>query len=491
MKVAVIGAGSVGFTRKLIRDLLKVPELQATEFALHDINPENLTMIAQIVERDIAANALPARITSTLDRRRALGGARYVICCVRIGGLEAFRSDIEVPLRYGVDQCVGDTICAGGIMYGQRTIPQMLNFCADIRAEAEPDAWLLNYANPMAMNTWAAVEHGGIAHTVGLCHGVQNGWRQIAEVLGAEDPNEVEYLCSGINHQTWYIDIRFQGRRVGAEELLAAFERHPRMREQEKVRIDVLRRFGCYSTESNGHLSEYLPWYRKRSDEIPRWIDMTRWINGETGGYLRHCAEQRNWFETDFPRWLAEAGSPLSDYKRTDEHASYIIEALETGRVYRGHFNVPNKGLVRNLPQDCIVETPGFVDRFGLNMVADLELPLGCAATCMASVNVQRMAVQAAVKGDLDLLRLAMLHDPLVGAVCNPEEVWQMVDEMLLAEAAWLPQYAEAIEGARRRLAAGRIATRATAGAARVAVRSIDELRATGVAPGSKVTVAA
>ncbi len=234
MKVAVIGAGSVGFTRKLIRDLLKVPELQATEFALHDTNPENLAMIAQIIERDVAANGLPARITSALDRRRALEGARYVICCVRIGGLEAFKSDIEVPLRYGVDQCVGDTICAGGIMYGQRTIPQMLDFCADIRAVSEPDAWLMNYANPMAMNTWAAVEHGGIARTIGLCHGVQNGWRQIAEVLGAGDPNEVEYICSGINHQTWYIDIRFRGRRVTADELLEAFERHPRMREQEK-----------------------------------------------------------------------------------------------------------------------------------------------------------------------------------------------------------------------------------------------------------------
>jgi alpha-galactosidase len=491
MKVAVIGAGSVGFTRKLVRDLLKVPELQATEFALHDINPHNLAMVAQILERDVAANRLPARVTTSPDRRAALEGARYVICCVRIGGLEAFASDIEVPLRYGVDQCVGDTICAGGIMYGQRTIPQMLAFCADIRSHAEPGAWLLNYSNPMAMNTWAAIEHGGVANTIGLCHGVQNGWRQIAEVLGADDPSEVEYICSGINHQTWYIDLRFRGRRVAAAELLEAFERHPRMREQEKVRIDVLRRFGCYSTESNGHLSEYLPWYRKRPEEIGRWIDMSRWINGETGGYLRQCTEQRNWFETDFPRWLAEAGSPLADYQRTDEHASYIIEALETGRAYRGHFNVRNTGLVRNLPQDCIVETPGFVDRFGLNMVAGLELPLGCAATCMASVNVQRMAVKAAVTGDLDLLRLAMLHDPLVGAVCNPEEVWQLVDEMLVAEAAWLPQYEGAIDGAKARLAGRRLPTRASQGAARLAVRSIDELRATGVAPGTKVTVAA
>ncbi|MBV9462105.1 MAG: alpha-glucosidase/alpha-galactosidase, partial [Bradyrhizobium sp.] len=408
-----------------------------------------------------------------------------------VGGLEAFTHDIEVPLRYGVDQCVGDTICAGGIMYGQRTIPQMLAFCRDICEVAEPGAWLLNYANPMAMNTWAAIEHGEIANTIGLCHGVQHGWRQIAEVLGAQDAREVEYICAGINHQTWYIDIRFRGRRIGADELLAAFERHSRLREQEKVRIDVLRRFGCYSTESNGHLSEYLPWYRKRPEEIARWIDLSRWINGETGGYLRHCMEQRTWFETDFPRWLAEAGAPLSAYERTDEHASYIIEALETGRAYRGHFNVANKGLITNLAQDCIVETPGFVDRFGLNMVAGLALPLGCAATCTGSINVQRMAVQAAVDGDIGLLRLAMLHDPLVGAVCNPEEVWQMVDEMLVAQAAWLPQYAHEVEPAKRRVAAARVPTRDTKGAVRLEVRSIEELRAAGVPPGSRVTVAA
>ncbi len=243
---------------------------------------------------------------------------------------------------------------------------------------------------------------------------------------------------------------------------------------------DVLRRFGAYSTESNGHLSEYLPWYRKRPDEINRWIDLSNWINGETGGYLRVCTERRDWFTTDFPRWLSEAGSPLSDYVRTDEHFSHIVEALETGRVYRGHLNVKNTGIVTNLPSDCIVESPGFVDRSGLNMVAGIMLPLGCAATCTTSVSVQRMAVQAAITGDVALLKLAVLHDPLVGAVCNPDEVWQMVDEMLVASAEWLPQYAAAIPAARERLARGRVPTRAWEGAARVAVRSVEELRESG-----------
>ena len=480
MKIAFIGAGSVGFTRKLVRDLLTVPELQDCEIALHDISADNLDRVGQILRRDIEANGLPTRLTSHAERRPAIADANYVVSCVRIGGLPAFAHDIEIPLKYGVDQCVGDTICAGGIMYGQRSIPATLDFCRDIKEVAADGAWFLNYANPMAMNTWAAIEHGGVANTIGLCHGVQHGWRQIADALGAARPEEVDYICSGINHQTWYIDVRFRGQRVGAEELANALASHPKYRDSEKVRIDVLRRFGAYSTESNGHLSEYLPWYRKRPDEINRWIDLSNWINGETGGYLRVCTERRDWFTTDFPRWLAEAGSPLSEYQRTDEHFSHIVEALETGRVYRGHFNVKNTGMVTNLPSDCIVESPGFVDRFGLNMAAGITLPLGCAATCTTSVNVQRMAVQAAITGDVDLLKLAVLHDPLVGAVCNPDEVWQMVDEMLVASAEWLPQYAAAMPAARERLAQGRVATRTWEGAARLAVRSVEELRQSG-----------
>jgi alpha-galactosidase len=475
-KIAIIGAGSVGFTKKLVSDLLKVPEFAGVEIALTDINAHNLDMIAQIIRKVVEVNGLPTKVTATTDRREALAGARYVMNCVRIGGLEAFADDIRIPLKYGVDQCVGDTICAGGIMYGQRGIAAMLDFCRDIREVAEPDALLLNYANPMAMMTWAAIEHGQV-RTVGLCHGVQNGHRQIARALGVPF-EDVEIVCSGINHQTWYLDIRVKGRLVSFDELLAAFERHPVFSRQEKVRIDVLRRFGFYSTESNGHLSEYLPWYRKRPDEIMNWIDLSEWIHGETGGYLRYTTENRNWFETDFPKFLAEAAKPLAEHERTDEHASHILEALETGRPYRGHFNVRNGGAITNLPPDCIIESPGYVDRFGVNMVEGVTLPLACAATCSASVHVQRMAVQAAVTGDVMLLKQAVLHDPLVGAICTPDEVWQMVDELLVAQAAWLPQYAAAIPAAAERLKTPKVKTRDWQGAARQAVRSVDELRA-------------
>ena len=255
-------------------------------------------------------------------------------------------------------------------------------------------------------------------------------------------------------------------------------QRHPVLSQTEKVRIDMMRRFGYFSTESNGHLSEYLPWYRKRSKEIRNWIDLRHWINGETGGYLRVCTEGRNWFSAEFGKGV-EGHPPMTfgTANRTPEHGSYIIEGLETGRIYRGHFNVPNRGTLTNLPADAIVEVPGYVDRTGINIPRIGDLPLGCAAVCNVSISVQRLAVEAAVRGDDQLLRQAFLLDPLVGAVCNPPEVWQMVDEMLVAGAPWLPQYGAAIAAARKRLTDGpRLKTNGTKGAARRRIRSSREL---------------
>lgn len=493
VKIAMIGAGSIGFTRKLMQDILAVPELQDTTFVLMDISERNLEMVKQLCERDIQANKLPAKVVATLDQREAITDADYVISTIRQGGLEAFAFDIDIPLRYGVDQCVGDTICAGGIMYGQRTIPVLLDICRDIREVAKPDTLFLNYSNPMAMNTWACNQYGGV-QTVGLCHGVQGAHWQIVRciehwakgegLLGENESlhrRDVDVIAAGINHQTWFIKAQWRGMDM-IPRLLELFEAHPTYPQTEKVRIDVLRRFGYYSTESNGHLSEYLPWYRKRVDEIPQWIDMSSWINGETGGYLRVSTEGRNWFETDFPNWLEQDPPVISADKRSEEHGSYIIEALETGRTYRGHFNIVNQGNITNLPDGCVIEIPGYVDKTGINMPVVGDLPLACAATCSASVRVQQMAMEAAVHGDVTLLKQAMLHDPLVGAVCNPEEVWQMTDEMLVAQAQWLPNYAESeINAARERLAAHersgtRVKLHETRGAARLEIKSVEEM---------------
>ena len=252
------------------------------------------------------------------------------------------------------------------------------------------------------------------------------------------------------------------------------------MSRTEKCRIDMLRRFGFYSTESNGHLSEYLPWYRKHPDEIKNWIDLGVWINGETGGYLRVCTEGRNWFETDFPNWLKEPALKYQQQERSNEHGSYILEGLETGRLYRGNFNVVNNGTVTNLPDDAIVEVPGYIDANGVNIPRVGDLPLGCAAVCNASISVQRLAVEAAVLGDDILLRQAMMMDPLVGAVCTPPEIWQMVDEMLVAQEKWLPQYASGIAEAKKRLASGKLieTKEGYQGAARLKTKTVEEMSA-------------
>ncbi|MEM7806791.1 MAG: alpha-galactosidase [Planctomycetota bacterium] len=502
VKIAFIGAGSFGFTRTLCRDVLLVPELQDVQIALHDIDAQALDRIARLIEKDIAGNDLPASVSTSLDRRAALDGADYVVSCVRIGGIEAFQSDIDIPLKYGIDQCVGDTLCAGGILYGQRNVPQMLAFQKDAKAVASDSCLFLNYANPMAINTWAALDardRGEGVDTIGLCHGVEGGWwaidRALANLHGDDEigwgenyHDRTQIVGAGINHQTWYTKVLYQGREIGSEELLEAFEKHERLARHEPVRIDVLRRFGLFSTESNGHLSEYVPWYRKHFATDPerasKWVGPDSWINGETGGYLRVTTEGPQLFAADFDRFLAEAGTPMSQWKRSTEHGSYIIEARETGRPYRGHFNVRNDGILPQLPADCVVEAPGYVDATGVQMAAGLTLPQACAATCRASIDVQRMAKDAAVAGDVTLLKQAVLHDPLSAAVCEPEAIWQMVDEMLVAQRQWLPNYAAAaIDAAADRLsqhdAAGtRVPLRDWQGSTRQPVRSVEQLLA-------------
>lgn len=492
LTIAFIGAGSVGFTRGLLKDILGVPEFAGTKFRFHDISAKNLDMVATLCRRDIEANGLAATVHGTTDRVDALKDADYVITTFRVGGLDAFQGDIDIPLKYGIDQCVGDTICAGGIMYHQRNAAVFLPLCEDIKRHAKPGAILLNYANPMAMNTAICNVYGGVK-TIGLCHGVQGAHWQITNCIQrwaiengllkegeSLHRRDVHVIAAGLNHQTWFLKAEWRGKDF-IPLLPELFAKHPEYSRTEKVRIDVLKRFGYYSTESNGHLSEYLAWYRKRPEEIAKWIDTSCWINGETGGYLRICTEGRNWFEHDYPTWLAEKAPVFGPDNRGEEHGSYIIEGLETGRIYRGHFNVMNKDHITNLPNGSVVEIPGYVDRTGIHCPQVGDLPLGCAATCSASARVQQMSVEAAYRGDANLLKLAMLHDPLVGAVCNPEEVWQLADEMLVAQAEWLPQYAAEIPKAKARLAehernGTRVQLRTGAGAARLHTKTIDEM---------------
>ena len=446
----MIGAGSLGFTRRLVADLLTVPELGDTEFWFMDIDKRNLDMVAEICRRDISKNGVDAKIICTQDRIEAVKDADYVTCTIRHGGLDAFRKDIEVPLKYGVDQCVGDTLCAGGLTYAQRHIPELLSIAKDIEQYAKKDALFMNYANPMSMNTWALEKYANIRH-LGLCHGVEHGFSQLCKALEIPE-QEADFICAGINHQTWYIDLKHKGKDM-KEFVLEAMQKHENFSVTEKVRIDVLKRFGYYSTESNGHLSEYLPWYRKRPEEVQDWIGWDCWINGETGGYLRICEEGRDWFEKEYPKLMEEPALEYIAESRSAEHFSHIIEAEVTGRIYRGHFNVKNESYITNLPEGCIVEIPCFVDRLGIHPQRVGDLPLGCAGILRNSISVQELGMEAAVHGNIDLFKQALLLDPLTASVCNTEEIWQMGDELIVETSGWLPQYSdEVIEEARVRL---------------------------------------
>ncbi len=479
-KIVFIGAGGIEFTRRLLTDILSVEELRDVQVSFMDINERNLDMVTRLCQRDIDHNGLSIRIHATTDRREALKGADYVINAARIGGLEMFETDIDIPLKYGVDQCVGDTVCAGGIMYGQRTIAFALDLCKDIREVANPNCLILNYSNPNAMVTWACNRYGGV-RTVGLCHGVQHGERLIAEVLGLP-VEKLDFTCAGINHITWYLSVKYRGKEVGGEPLLKKLEAHPRYAREEKVRIDMFKRFGYFSTESNGHLSEYLPWYRKRTEKIKDWIDLSYWIHGETGGYLRFCRENRNWFEVDFPNWMKEPPYSYDGSAVSVEHGAHIIESLETGKIYRGCFNVVNGNCITNLPKDAVVEVPCYVDGNGISVPQIGDLPIGPAAVCETNIIVQRLSVEAAVRGDYKLLVQAMMLDPLTGAVCDPNEITQMTDEMLIAGKEYLPQYQEEIARAEVRLAeakksGGYLGIKEGQGSNRLQVKSLEEQR--------------
>ncbi|MFW6309446.1 MAG: alpha-galactosidase [bacterium] len=441
-KIAIIGAGSLSFTRKLMGDILTVEAFNNIDITMMDINEKYLEMTRKLCQKDINENGLDIKIETTLDQREAVTDAKYVINCARVGLLEGLKMDVEIPLKYGVSQCVGDTLGPGGIMYGQRGIPMVLELCKDIREAGDDDCILLNYANPNAMITWACNHYGNVK-TMGLCHGVMGGHALLAQVLEVPQ-EELNYTAAGINHQTWFIQLQYKGEDM-TDKVLPAFESHPEILKHEKVRVDMLRRFGYFSTESNGHLSEYLPWYRKDEDELQNWIpdeeDRVKFSDGASKAYYEKCYSRRNEYENNFEEWLQKPSRKFKEENRSREHGSYIMEGLETGKRYRGHFNVVNQGVIDNLADDAIVEVPGYIDATGINIPRVGSLPAGCAAVCSTSINTQRLSVKAALKGDYNLLIQAMMMDPLTGAILTPPEIEEMTREMLQTEKKWLPQY--------------------------------------------------
>jgi alpha-galactosidase len=430
-KVAIIGAGSIVFCQTLMLDIMGTPGLEGTEFALMAPSTNRTSMVEAFAKRVIGDNKLPAKVWKTTDRRAALDGADYVIATFQVGGVDAFEQDYEIPYKYGVDQCIGDTLGPGGIFRSLRSIPTMLAMAQDIK-EVAPKAYVLNYVNPMATMCWTLGTTG--AKFVGLCHGVQTTLDLISGYVDV--PKErIDFLCAGINHMGWFLELKHNG-----------VDLYPKLRERfeqpeyyinEKVRGEVFRHFGYFMTESTGHLSEYVPWFRSSERAREAYCDEPG-FGGETGAYYTFCRKVAAKYEgQDILK-----DQPTALPKRSVEYGSYIIEALETGKTFRLNGNVINHGMITNLPADCCAEGPLFVDRTGIHQTIVGDLPSQCAALNMTNVNVQRLTVEAGMTGDAEKVVMACAMDPLTSATLTLKETRDMVTEMLECEAQWLPQFA-------------------------------------------------
>jgi len=431
-KVAIIGAGSIVFCQTLMLDILATPGLEETEFALMAPSTRRTSQVEAYAQRVISDNQFPARVWKTTDRRKALEGADYVIATFQVGGVQGFEYDYKIPLKYGVDQCIGDTLGPGGVFRALRSIPTVLDMCHDME-ELCPEAVLLNYVNPMAMICWAI----GTTKVpfVGLCHGVQTTLELISGYVDVPK-DQIDYLCAGINHMGWFLKLEHEGQDLYPT-LRERFE-HPAYYVNEKVRGEVFRHFGYFMTESTGHLAEYVPWFRKNQKALDLYCDEPG-FGGETGAYYNWCKLVADKYESrDI---LADQSTEIPG--RSVEYGSYIIEALETGRTFKLNGNVINEGMISNLPADCCAEYPLYVDRTGIHKTFVGELPSQCAALNMTSINVQRLAVEAGIGGDPEKVVQACALDPLTGAVLTLKEIRDMVTEMMDAEAQWLPQFGD------------------------------------------------
>jgi alpha-galactosidase len=439
-KITFIGAGSLVFTRNLTNDILLTPALQESTIVLMDIDAHRLEQSRQIVQSTIDRRGVKATVSATLDRKAAIEGSDYVITTFQQGGLDAYALDIEIPQQYGIEQCVGDTLGPGGVFRALRTIPVLIDICSEIDQYA-PEALLLNYVNPMAANCWAVAAGSGLPH-VGLCHSVQGTSELLAKWIKVPY-EDVIFFCAGINHQAFFLEFRTKEEDLYPK-ILAAVE-DPAIYGQEPVRIDLLKHFGYFVTESSGHASEYVPYFRKtakmvNNELVPRFTDpVNDWFElGRTGGYLRHCHERVEKFQQEYQSILQEELSS----ERTHEYGARIIEAIETNRAITINGNVPNDDLIDNLPAGCCVEVPCVVDGNGIQPIKVGPLPPQLAALNRTNINVQELIVEAALTGSKEAVYHAVMLDPLTAAVCTLPQIHELVDKMLAAEAQWLPSLA-------------------------------------------------
>jgi alpha-galactosidase len=435
-KIAFIGAGSFGFTRKLARDILTFPLLEDATLALMDIDAERLEYSRRAVQRIVDMGEYPAQVIATMDRVEALQGADAVVCTILAGGVDVWQHDILIPKKYGVDTNVGDTRGPSGIFRALRTIPVMLGIVRDMEEHC-PDAILLNYTNPMAM-LCRAMQRESFIRLTGLCHSVQGTAMMLARWVGAP-MDEITYTCAGINHQAWY--TQYEWNHQDAYPLIRkAVVEDPDIYNEEQVRNEMFLHLDYYVTESSGHNSEYNWWFRKRPDLIETYCTHgTGWNPGEYAYILKEYRQRKDTWKDAIEAWLDE-DTPIS-LERGHEYAASIINAWLGGEIFLFNGNVPNTSLITNLPEGACVEVPVYVDQGGFHPVHVGPLPPQCVALNHVSVMVEEMAVEAALTGDPRLVFQAVAYDPLSAAVLSLAEIKSMVNEMLEQNRDYLPQF--------------------------------------------------
>lgn len=461
VKIAFIGAGSTVFAKNLMGDILSYPEFSDATFALMDIDEGRLKTSMQVAKTVNQVLGTNATFEATTDRRHALKGAKYVIAMVQVGGYKPSTViDFEIPKKYGLRQTIADTLGIGGIMRGLRTIPVLLDIARDME-ELCPDALFINYVNPMVMNQWALSRGSGIK-TVGLCHSVPHTAHELSEDIGVPY-EDINYLVAGINHMAFY--LKFEHKQTG-EDL------YPRIRQVldegtmpdwNRTRYELFKRFGYFVTESSEHLSEYVPWFIKRDRP-----DLIEEFNIPLDEYIARCQAQiAGWDMAQAAREQGEAPSEsairkaLADInlmprmvdgtvhtimnfdkvERSVEYGSLIIHSMETNTPRKIYGNMPNHGVISNLPDDCIVEVPCMVDANGIQPTYIGKIPPQLAGLMQTNINVQSLTVEAALTGKREHIYHAAMLDPHTAAELSLDQITSMVDELIEAHGDWLPAY--------------------------------------------------
>ena len=437
-KITIVGAGAYIFPLTEVRDILSFPALQDSTICMYDIDAERNNRNAVGARKLIEGYSLPTKLQVTTDRKEAVKDTDFFICTFQVGGIEAYGCDVNIPRKYGIDQCVGDTFGPGGVFRGLRSLEALRVLAEDIRAMC-PDALLIQYANPMAINSTGTTRFG--VNNIGLCHSVQGTSRLLAREMDLPY-EECSFIVAGLNHQAWFVDFRHKGKDVMPLLRKTMMEKHLSGKDKgeesddlyaggsERVRTEIMRLTGYFHTEGSQHASEYMPYFRKNPEMVLEY-QPNRW------DFYEICSKHDE--ENRVARFIENIGQ--RELTPSHEYGAWIIDSITTGTLRLVHGSVPNEGSITNLPQNVAVEVPVFVDRQGLRPQVVGDIPPACAAVSMTTVNQVQLAVEASLTGDRDLIYAAVAMDPLTGALLTLPQIRKMVDEMLEAEEQWLPAF--------------------------------------------------